>query len=162
MPPWPVRVPEAALTKVRTLAHAALPKETGGILIGYRTDQEVIVERFLEIPDEDATPTSYRRRHAEAQAALDGVLASEPPGSLLGYVGEWHSHPGQAGPSRKDVRQLRHGAQQVVSPVALMVLLHDGHSWEPTSFIAHGPRSRRTSVVVVPRRSMEKDGADEP
>ncbi len=141
-----VRVLETALANPRTLADAALPNETGGILLGHRRGQEVIVERFLEVPDEDATPTSYRRRHVEAQAALDALLAAEPPGSALGYVGEWHSHPGRAGASRRDVKQLRESADQTGAPVALMVLLADGRSWEPSAWIAIGRRTRRARV----------------
>lgn len=127
-----------ALEEAGALANAALPNETGGILLGYRADGKVMVERFLEVPDEPAEPTSYGRRHAAAEEALGRVLGSEPQGSPLGYVGEWHSHPLPFDPSARDLREFRRSARATSPPIALVVLAHgpsDG-SWIPRAWVA--------------------------
>lgn len=147
--PGSVHIVDSALDEARTLAGAALPKETGGILLGHRRDGEVIVQRFLEVPDEEAGPTRYGRRYASAQAVLDVALTQLRPAFLLGYVGEWHSHPGKAGPSRQDVRELRQSARQTLHPIALIVLCFDGQSWSPGAWIARRRSSRPAEVIEL-------------
>lgn len=152
-----VRVLSAALAEVRVIAEAAIPRETGGILLGHRgDDSEVIVRRFLEVPDEQAGPTQYRRRHAAAQAALDEVLALQPPGAVLGYVGEWHSHPGREGPNNQDVQELRECARRTRHAIALIVLSFEGQSWIPRAWAARGRRCRPVEAIEVPDKGSEE------
>jgi integrative and conjugative element protein (TIGR02256 family) len=161
-PSGSVRALGTALEDARRLAGAALPRETGGILLGYRRHGEVVVQCFLEVADEEAGPTRYRRRHEPAQAALDHELALQPPGSALGYVGEWHSHPGKAGPNRRDVRELGQSARQTRYPVALVVLFFDGASWTPLAWTAVGRRTRAARVIEVRDDGESIEGQDEP
>lgn len=156
-PPAPVRIDRGALADAESLADAALPQETGGILLGDRADGVVVVRRFLEVPDEAAGTTRYQRQHGPAQEALDRILGLEPPDSLLGYVGEWHSHPGPAGPSRQDVKELRASARRLKHPVALVALCREQGSWGPRAWTAHGRRARATTVI----ESDEADSVEE-
>jgi proteasome lid subunit RPN8/RPN11 len=91
---------------MRTAATTALPNETGGILLGYRTLDGVRVTGAIEVPDRRATGTSYRRSHRHASRKLATALALEPAGSPVGYVGEWHSHPAPQPPSAPDLTAL--------------------------------------------------------
>jgi integrative and conjugative element protein (TIGR02256 family) len=98
----------------------ALPRETGGILLGFRTPDDIVVTRALTVPDPNSGRSGYLRHHRRAQArmAADGG----PAPAVVGYVGEWHTHPGDIGPSRTDLRALGAIARLAEGPVALVVL----------------------------------------
>jgi proteasome lid subunit RPN8/RPN11 len=114
------------LAELGTAAVAALPKETGGLLLGWwdiRDDAEVIVVRHaIEVPDRWATPTSWVRRPHAAWAALSRALTalSHP---LLGYVGDWHSHPETCMASGRDRASLLSTSLQYQHPVLLLIHL---------------------------------------
>ncbi|MDC8640398.1 ThiF family adenylyltransferase [Xanthomonas hortorum] len=94
---------------LRVLRREALPNETGGILLGYHdfTQNLVVIVDALPAPrDSRGTPTSFER-------GTDGLLdlvedARNRTAGIVGYVGEWHSHPDgyPAAPSRDDLIQL--------------------------------------------------------
>jgi integrative and conjugative element protein (TIGR02256 family) len=146
---WSVRVLDSALGEARTFAETALPGETGGILLGYRSERGVEVQGFLEVPDEQAGPTRYRRRHAAAQARLEAAIAGELPGSPIGYVGEWHSHPEKEGPSSRDVHELRECARQVKDHIALVVLFLDRRSWTAAAWAGKGRRCHAVAAIEI-------------
>jgi proteasome lid subunit RPN8/RPN11 len=109
------------LTELRTAAKAAEPKETGGLLVGWwDTGSTVIVRHAIEVPDRQATPTSWVRRPRAARRALTHALSAfgHP---LLGYVGDWHSHPQLCSASRRDLMSLAETSLQYEHPVLLLV-----------------------------------------
>jgi proteasome lid subunit RPN8/RPN11 len=149
-----VHVARTAIDTAHALAFQALPRETGGILLGHRVEGDVLVQRFLEIRDARAGPAEYRRQHAPAEKALARALANERDDPLLGYVGEWHSHPAAERSSRRDLRELRLTAQGTPHPIALIVLSRRGEdSWQFDTWIARGPRHSRAQVVEMSNRS---------
>jgi integrative and conjugative element protein (TIGR02256 family) len=156
-----VRIDSRALAQAEALAGAALPRETGGILLGHRVDAAVIVGQLLQVPDKEARPAKYLRRHALAQQALDRVMALERPDSPLGYVGEWHSHPGDVGPSRQDVKELRASARQLKDAVALVVLCREGHSWIARAWMAQGWRTWPSATIEIIDGTRQEDRQDE-
>lgn len=99
----------------------ALPLETGGILIGHRDGEHVVVTRAVEVPSPAATRRSYRLDHDQAQAALVRDLRAHPSDGLAGYVGEWHTHPASVGPSIVDRVSIASAARKSKSPIALIV-----------------------------------------
>jgi integrative and conjugative element protein (TIGR02256 family) len=108
----------------RVIVHAgrrALPRETGGILIGHRDEENVIVTRAVEVPSLVATRISYRLDHDQAQTALDRALRASPRDPLAGYVGEWHTHPAHVGPSLIDRWSIASAARKSAAPIALVV-----------------------------------------
>ncbi len=111
-----------ALDAATTDGLAALPQETGGILLGFRTPDLVVVTRALTVPDPHSNRHSYRRhrRRAQAQMAAAGVAATP----AIGYVGEWHTHPADCPPSHTDTRALTATARLTTAPVALIVLAY--------------------------------------
>lgn len=131
--PWTqqVWISDAARSTIETAAAAALPDETGGILVGWLDHDGLHVTAAHVVTDLRAGRTSYVRRSATAQEVLDRALASEPAGSPVGYVGEWHSHPGPSGPSRQDLRTMRSFSADVEHRLALVVLRYDGGRWTP-------------------------------
>ena len=48
------------------------------------------------------------------------VLSDAPP--VVGYVGEWHTHSADAGPSKTDLRALAATARLAEGPLALIVV----------------------------------------
>jgi integrative and conjugative element protein (TIGR02256 family) len=101
-------------------AKSAVPRETGGLLLGYFDNAEVVVQAAVEVIDPDATAISYTRQQVRAQNALDDALKSAD--DELGYVGDWHSHPGAAFASRQDRRELRRAAAELQLPLAMVVV----------------------------------------
>jgi proteasome lid subunit RPN8/RPN11 len=129
-PPVEILLTGPVLAELSTAAEAALPKETGGLLLGWwdaRDNAEVIAEvivvrHAIEVPDRWATPTSWVRRPHAARAALSRALTalSHP---LLGYVGDWHSHPETCMASGRDRASLLCTSLQYQHPVLLLIHL---------------------------------------
>lgn len=88
---------EGIETKVRTLREAALPNETGGILVGYHDmvrKSVFIVDALPEPADSIGKPTSFVRG---TEGIVDTLLEiSNRTANNVGYIGEWHSHPNGA------------------------------------------------------------------
>ncbi len=142
-------IPVGVLAGGNAAAEAALPLETGGILLGCRVGGSVSVARFLEVRDPWASPSSYRRDHASAEGILAtelGRLGSEPS---LGYVGEWHSHPLPCAASRQDQREIARISEGTSSPIVLIVLTphatKDG--WVAEAWIAMGGTSSPALII---------------
>lgn len=148
---WPrsgapiVSIATRALASASVAAEDALPRETGGILLGWREPDAVVVSEMIEVVDPEASPMSYVRRHAHAEAALQRALEDAAPGDPVGYVGEWHAHPAPQGPSRQDRRELRALARRTAHPVALVVLAHNPElaEWTRVALVACSCRVRR-------------------
>lgn len=97
--------------QLRTLRQQSFPNETGGVLLGYYdfNIRAVVIVAGLPAPsDSKASPDSFERGVAGlAEAVKD---AAKRTAGMVGYVGEWHSHPPghSASPSRHDLVQLVH------------------------------------------------------
>ena len=94
---------------LKKLRLGAFPSETGGVLLGYHDFNNgavVIVDAISAPPDSCGNPTSFERgTNGLANAVQDAAARTA---GIVGYVGEWHSHPkGQsAKPSWHDLIQL--------------------------------------------------------
>lgn len=94
---------------LKSLRHAALPNETGGVLLGYHdfnVGAIVLVDALPAPSDSHASPGSFERGTSGLVKAVHNVSARTA--GIVGYVGEWHSHPPghSANPSREDLIQL--------------------------------------------------------
>ena len=94
---------------LKALRLAALPNETGGVLLGYHdfnVGAVVLVDALPAPSDSHASPGSFERGTAGLAKAVQD--ASARTAGIVGYVGEWHSHPRghSARPSRDDLIQL--------------------------------------------------------
>jgi len=115
-----ILVAQDALDAMVAAGLAALPRETGGILAGYRTDRGIVVTRAVVVPDAASTGLGYLRRQRPASAELATLRATAP--KIVGYVGEWHTHPADQPPSQTDIASFRRTAQSTTDHVALVVL----------------------------------------
>lgn len=103
--PTPVLVlSESAQVSMLAAAAKAHPNETGGILIGVHTRGEVPwVTHAIEIPTPDRGRHHYK---IPAGATQPAVFAARHADHRVGYLGDWHSHPADTGPSPTDLATL--------------------------------------------------------
>jgi integrative and conjugative element protein (TIGR02256 family) len=96
-------------TKLLDLRRASLPNETGGVLLGYydfNVNAVMLVDCLPAPPDSRSSPCAFERGITGLAESVKEV--SRRTAGIVGYVGEWHSHPAghSASPSRDDVMQL--------------------------------------------------------
>ena len=130
------------LCRIFELAEQSLPVETGGILVGYRTHKSIVVADALEVADAHSTSITYRRDQELAQRLLDDRLGREPSTSPLGFVGDWHSHTGDADASTVDLTTLRENTLSDGDSLALIVVMRLPEGWKETGYVTSRPSSR--------------------
>jgi hypothetical protein len=145
-----------AMESIKGFAEAALPRETGGLLLGWWEPDIVIVKHAIEVPDPEATPTSWRRTEATAQHALDQAL-QHLAHAWLGYVGEWHSHPSPCPPSATDLAAIAGASRQFTEPLALLVYSPPGTI---SARAAHHGSLRATRGSRVPQEGRRQTFVD--
>jgi integrative and conjugative element protein (TIGR02256 family) len=114
---------------------AALPRETGGVLIGHiDTDKKrVYVTDSLPSPvDSQEWPTLYIRGAEGLEEQVTDI--SRKTAGMLQYVGEWHSHPDgySARPSATDLQALAKLTSQMAVeglPAILHIIGQDERIW---------------------------------
>mgnify|MGYP001385160856 CR=1 FL=1 len=118
---WAAEVAEPARREIESEANRTLPHEIGGLLIGWVGHGVVHIDQALTIPPAATAPAGYVRVRERAAVELTAALADEPADSPRGYVGEWHSHPANVGPSGTDIRSMRSIAADSATPIVLVV-----------------------------------------
>lgn len=120
-----VAMNELVSLKMYKYSQSKHPVETGGLLLGWWNGDDIIVVDLIEVPDESASHTSWVRREAKSQSALDKTLKNAP--NNLGYVGDWHTHPATIRVSNTDLSSLCRSSRQYDKPIALAVHKVDGN-----------------------------------
>jgi molybdopterin/thiamine biosynthesis adenylyltransferase/proteasome lid subunit RPN8/RPN11 len=118
--PRAVDISEQAQRELRRLTAAALPNETGGVLVGCMIDERPVVTDIVEIHDDTATERHYRVPEGATANAVDAARQRD---ARLGYLGEWHSHPGGSGPSALDVAAMLGAAEDSGTSEPVLVLV---------------------------------------
>jgi hypothetical protein len=113
----------AALAAAEEAAYSRIPRETGGILLGFRSLNGVYVADVAEVPDDHSTGNRFVLREDSREKALARYRHEAPPECPFGYVGNWHSHPAQAHASSRDMRTLRQEAKTAQDLIAMMILM---------------------------------------
>lgn len=140
-----VRITRAALDAALDTGQQALPREIGGILLGFRIPEAVVVTRVLVVPDPRSSHSTYLRHRGRAQTLMEAAFADAP--RVVGYVGEWHTHPNDVPPSRTDRRALEATARLATGPVALLVPAYPAIG--PARLYGFVARARSRSVPVI-------------
>lgn len=122
------RLIAAHVEQLRRLALEAWPDETGGILIGYYTDNlNMAVITNVEPPPEDSVHGRFSFvRGVRGLATKLRWWWAQPPADRRYFLGEWHTHPGdQPRPSPQDCREMsalsRSGRARCPEPLLLIV-----------------------------------------
>jgi proteasome lid subunit RPN8/RPN11 len=101
-------------------ATASEPIETGGILMGVTADRVPWITAMAEIPSASPSPSRYVLPKGETWPELEEARSRDP---RVGYLGEWHSHSVDAGPSLIDRQMMRTLAWFLPRPTPGPVLL---------------------------------------
>lgn len=88
--------------------------------MGYRSTAGLVVEDALSVVDELASQQRYVRRSAHAQEVLTRYLQNQHD-VMIGYIGEWHTHPLPVPPSTIDHASMAMIALRNTDCVALLV-----------------------------------------
>lgn len=147
-----LQVDPETLAEASALALAALPHETGGILVGWHDHQTIVVTGMLPVTDKKAGRSHYVRNHARAQKVLNAHRATCGD-DRVGYVGEWHSHPAPQPPSHIDYNTIADITCETSQQVALIVLaIQPDNTITPVAATAHR-HGREVTITNVPVES---------
>ena len=119
------------------------PYETGGVLLGYWSEEEdepvvtsligpganAVHERYSFVPDHDYHVREIARQYKSSQRRIT-------------YLGDWHTHPGGSGNlSELDLRTLRRVAKEPKARASrpIMIVLAPGPNWEAFGWRAQFP-----------------------
>lgn len=102
--PAVVAISETAQSTIRKAASRVAPSETGGVLVGTRVDGQTVITRAIEIPPAEPSASGFQIPEGAARTAVQEAAADD---ARIGYVGEWHSHPTDQGPSPIDRKMMR-------------------------------------------------------
>lgn len=120
-------VTEEAAYDARAAAEAAVPFEIGGILVGAVTRDGVWISDFVTILGRDRHHARFAIPSGTTHAAVDAARQID---DRLGYIGDWHTHPADIGPSGIDLATLRHLAAGPFGPRRRLGLLRrTGSMW---------------------------------
>lgn len=128
---WQVRLGYDSKMKLEKLFKQASPNETGGLLIGMVNHNRKIiyVTRVLPAPpDSKSYPYAFVRGIKDIPNYVYDI--ENLTGDMLGYVGEWHTHPA-GGPdlSRQDmdsVKKIKNVLDETPIPTHVMVVTKTG------------------------------------
>lgn len=125
---WTVVWDEGTADTLYTLRKKALPNETGGIILGFMDQKirKICVVDVLDAPsDSISSPDSFIRGKEGVNEILAEVFRRTD--GIVGYVGEWHSHPHNAPvhPSGQDMELINELADTLSTDglPALMVIV---------------------------------------
>jgi Prokaryotic E2 family A/ThiF family/Prokaryotic homologs of the JAB domain len=91
---WEVRMMGGLKDRLLSQCKQNSPNETGGILLGvcnYKTQTIHIYDIWNAPPKSKGTPGSFIRSKNGLKSKVD--LIKERTGEMIGYIGEWHTHP---------------------------------------------------------------------
>lgn len=91
---WQVRAKSSLVEMMVRLTKESSPNETGGILIGQIdiNARMIYITRLLPAPpDSESSPYAFKMGILDVPEQVTEI--SKRTGGLIGYVGEWHSHP---------------------------------------------------------------------
>jgi hypothetical protein len=131
--PVTLDVSERAQLDLREASLHALPDETGGILLGCVIDGRPVVSEVVQLRDGNATPCTYRVPEGRT---TEEVANAKRKDSRVGYIGEWHSHVSEIGPSTLDTATMFAVAQDSGTESPILVLVHPNEP-RPTDLAAY-------------------------
>ncbi len=145
-----------ALEAMIAEARRVEPFESGGVLLGWcEQDGDGVVVAGVLGPGPGATHKRTRFSPDTGWQRREIARVYEASGRTLGYLGDWHSHPGgTATPSRRDERTARRIARsrsaRVPRPV-ILILPGRNESWSPAPYRLTDRSLRTMELFSTPR-----------
>ncbi|MHB8296097.1 MAG: Mov34/MPN/PAD-1 family protein [Acidimicrobiales bacterium] len=139
-----VLLAESAATMLLRAAAAAHPSETGGLLLGPRSSQRPWVTHVLEVPSARPSPAHYV---LPAGLTHPLIACARRVDRRLGYLGEWHVHPVDTGPSRTDGRTMRRLASHPSKPPILLLARLASSGYDLEGHVWSGVRRRQLTII---------------
>jgi len=128
---WTVRIRKSICDMLTQQAKQAVPNETGGLLVGNidTKHKTIYVTRHIEPPaDSIGWPYAFRMGINEVPETIRCFLKKS--GGLVGYVGEWHSHPhgsNRLSPTdREAIRQISQNLDKINMPTFTLIVTQNG------------------------------------
>lgn len=116
---------------MRALAQELSPKETGGVLMGYRSQGQIVITEVVGPgPGAEHFPSRFVPDHEWQETEVARIYKAS--GRMHTYLGDWHSHPfGGCRPSRRDIYTLWKISreEEARAPWPIMTIL-SGEEWE--------------------------------
>ena len=132
---------ESAQIAMFAAASRSYPTETGGILVGVHLDGEPWVTHAIEITTADSGRHHYK---IPADTTQPAVRAARREDSRLGYLGDWHTHPSDTGPSATDLATLvRFSMRHPRTPNPTLIVIRntsEGHILDTRRIVTITPR----------------------
>lgn len=162
---WRAWLAEEAKAEIERAAAAAHPRETGGVLVGVIAGRRPWVTDALEIASARSGLSFYELPAGRRHSGVIGLRRRDP---RLGYLGEWHTHPADVGPSATDVvtmlqlaadtdagcpRPLLVIARRVGERYELDARQFHGRSLRVVRLLASGPLPARPEMPLRPTRA---------
>jgi hypothetical protein len=144
---------ERQLAEAATHAH---PLETGGILLGVKVGRAYWVTSAIEVTAGTRGPSSFWLPRGVTRSVIDAARSSD---ERIGYVGEWHVHPLNQGPSGRDAASLKRLAVLTRRGVVLLLVVRVGDhyllratKWSPVgsrdlALVRTGPLPKGEPVI---------------
>ncbi len=157
-PRWQLRIADGLVKQMRQALRQSRPSETGGLMIGlvHAKRRIIYVTRLLAAPDSRGSPTAFVRGIHDLPETVADI--ERRTGGLLGYVGEWHTHP-LGGPdlSQTDIiaaARLKRNLDRVPMPTHITVVTPRGvfpHVFQPGSdwMLVRGLSGRKLIAKVI-------------
>lgn len=140
---------ETAIAAVAAAAKAAHPVEAGGVLLGvYTHGGRPWITEAVAVSSGAATGNFYELPAGARHEAVDKARVRD---SRLGYLGDWHSHPANVGPSSVDLAAMCNIAEdnKAESPEPVLLIARRTASGGYTMDARQFARHRRLTVAVA-------------
>lgn len=145
-----VLIAEHVAVSMTKMAGAALPCETGGILVGVKARRSIWIVGALELVEE-RSPGHYTVPKGATKPAVHRARKTIDP--RVGYAGEWHSHTGDFGPSSTDRAAMRAISWFVPHPSlggpCFLLVRNSIGGWHVDGFRARFPQLLRVPLLVT-------------
>lgn len=95
---WEIRIAASVTREMRLKLNIASPRETGGLMIGviHSKRRIIYVTGLIDAPaDSEGAASWFYRGTLRLPEAVNEI--NHTSGGLLGYVGDWHTHPRGSG-----------------------------------------------------------------
>lgn len=144
---WRIWISESARDAMCVAASKAHPYETGGVLAGVIAAGRPWITHVKTVSPRRGRPSFYTLPEGKREQAIRSLRRLDP---RIGYLGDWHSHPVDVGPSCTDCESIRSIslAGDLARPVLVVVRWNeDFHTLDARQWT--GRRLRSLRVVAA-------------